>query len=280
MYSPSAALKRFTLQANQIYWRAYWNWYWNVRHNAFYVNLAKYPMGLTVLVCGLRYTAGDAIAQHCWRATVGDALAQFSQHHEGGLNRKRTATFLAFGCLSGIYTYAMYSKFYPMLMRRFHWRPITCIVFENSIPCPIIYYGAFYVTQGFIQTGHLDLPKALSVANHNRMDDLKSLWAFWGPMHFVSFNFVSPSMRGVFAATVGTGWVFILSMLRGEPAGDWEGSLEEEDCFDDDKVLSATLPMPIPVAQAAAIAGLCEEKNPETALEPSNRSGEATHSSN
>jgi len=209
----TSPMKRLTMRANQMYWKTYWNWYWNIRHNAFYANMAKYPMALTVLVCGFRYTLGDGMAQ--WST-------------QGHLQSKRCLTFLAFGCFSGVYAHGMYSKFYPMVMRRFRWTPTTCIIFENTFSCPAIYYTAFYITQGFIETGSFNFNKAYTVANNNRVDDLKSLWAFWGPMHFISFKYIQPSMRGVFAAAVGTAWVFILSMMRGDSHGSYEELSETE----------------------------------------------------
>lgn len=203
MRLPNAiAVKRLTLRTSQFYWKTYWNWYWNLRHNRFYANIAKYPMRLTIVVCGFRYTTGDGIAQ--W--TINSKI-----------NKKRTATFLLFGLFSGAYAFYMYSRFYPMLIRRFNVSPVFCIAFENTIPCPIIYYGAFYVTQGFVNSGTVDLSHAFQTANANRLGDIKSLWMFWGPMHFISFNYVHPSMRGAFAGLVGTGWVLILSLLRGDP---------------------------------------------------------------
>jgi len=209
----TAAVKRLSLRANQLYWKTYWNWYWNLRHNRFYANIAKYPLGLTIGVCGFRYTTGDGIAQWSTR---------------GMIDRKRTTTFLVFGLWSGVYNYYMYSRFYPMLIRRFSVSPIFCITFENTVSCPMIYYGAFYVTQHFIQSGQIDLRSAVQTANTNRIEDIKSLWMFWGPMHFISFNYVHPSMRGAFAGLVGTGWVLLLSLLRGDPHADHTEETEEE----------------------------------------------------
>merc|ERR1712080_761370 len=87
----------------------------------------------------------------------------------------------------------------------------------GTIPCPLIYYGAFYTTQTFVLSGRFQPLTAMETASTNRLEDIRSLWMFWGPMHFISFNYLKPSTRGPFAAAVGTAWVLILSFMRGNP---------------------------------------------------------------
>lgn len=240
-------VKRLTLRANHLYWRTYWNWYWNVRHNAFYAGIAKYPMALTVGVCSMRYVIGDLVAQKAGNNEY---------------NKWRTATFFVFGCLSGYYAYGLYSKFYPLMMKRYNWSPVFCIVFENTFPCLFIYYGAFYLTQTLIEEGKFNVRKAFDTANQNRIGDMKSLWAFWGPIHFVSFKYVPPNMRGMFAAVVGSLWVVVLSTLRGDKDAhaveqtEDDAQLKLEPVAEQHEMMRKTLPVPelvsnpVPVLQS------------------------------
>lgn len=178
------------------------------------------------------------------RYVIGDGIAQRAGTKE--YDRWRTATFFVFGCLSGVYCYGLYSKFYPVMMKRYNWSPVFCICFENTLPCLFIYYQAFYLTQTFIESGKFDVKKAVDTANRNRLGDLKSLWAFWGPIHFVSFKYVPPSMRGVFAAVVGSAWVVVLSTLRGDShANELEETQDDQQVkTETNEMITGSLPVP------------------------------------
>merc|ERR1719320_1973868 len=173
----------------------------------------RHPYIASTLLVVLRYFIGDLIAQVGTNAVTG----------ENSFDMTRSAIFTCFGAWTGSYNYFFFSKFYPLVMASTRIHPLVCVAVEVVFTMPLIYYPMFYFAKHWGETGAFNPALGWRVSTEKRSADRKAVMMFWGPMNSFSFCYVTASMRGMFSAVVGVGWVVLLSLMRGE-----HGSCTEE----------------------------------------------------
>mmetsp|Transcript_113130 Transcript_113130/g.365476 ORF Transcript_113130/g.365476 Transcript_113130/m.365476 type:complete len:202 (-) Transcript_113130:117-722(-) len=165
------------------------------------------PLKASVLIAGVKTTLADLFVQKVWE-------------DKAQVDWKRNAVFSVFGLgYLGAWQYYLYSRLFP------RWFPGTgalttaaCVVADQLVHSPCMYWPTFYICQESITSSRLDVEtvcSALRSYSHNMVEDVTSCWAIWIPAQAVNFSVVPVHWRAPFVALVSALWVCIVSAMRG-----------------------------------------------------------------
>lgn len=148
------------------------------------------------------------------RYGCGDCSVQMAEQNKK-YDYRRTLKYALFGGLySGLISGPLVTRVYPRIIPRLgRFGGVKAALFECIIMCPFAYFPVFYFVKYSLEEG--GTPKlAMHEYRQNIVGDAARMWAFWIPVHSLSFSLVLPAYRQYVAVTVGFLWSMILSHMK------------------------------------------------------------------
>lgn len=161
-----------------------------------------------------------SIATTTTKAGVADLIVQLAIEGRSEVDRRRSATFLLFGCAyQGCFQYWMFTN---LLERLFPGRgllpALRKVLATNFVLDPCLFYPAFYTIKEALATETLRLDTvrtALANYGDNWKVDVRNNCAFWLPGHAVTYGLCPLHLRMPWVAAMSVGYVGLLSFTRG-----------------------------------------------------------------
>ena len=170
-----------------------------------------------------RYPLATSMAVTCSKAGAADFLVQRFIERREDLDRRRLATFFAFGFFyQGGFQYFLFNRVFERWFPGQSFRAIVQkIVTTNLIADPVFFFPTFYT----IKEGLGRDPKeafsfdtvttALRNYYGNCFNDWRNTWSFWLPGHCITYGLCPIHLRMPWVALSSFGYVALLSFTRG-----------------------------------------------------------------
>lgn len=159
----------------------------------------------------------------CVKAGCADLLVQTVIEQRKEIDRRRLATFFAFGCFyQGGFQYFLFNtvfeRWFPGRALRPTLKKILC---ANAIADPVFFFPTFYTIKEMLGRERQDafrldtLQTALGNYYQNCFKDWRNTWTFWLPGHAITYGIMPMHLRMPWVAGVSFGYVALLSFTRG-----------------------------------------------------------------
>ncbi|KAL7550462.1 hypothetical protein ACHAWF_013687 [Thalassiosira exigua] len=180
------------------------------------------PYAAAALVCGIKASAADAVAQFQeWK----ESMVKQEQEQQVDASRKeeepsswadvkRNVAFVAYGSLyQGLTQEYIYNHLYPVWFGTgADWTVVLSkVAFSLLIQTTLLTLPSLYLIKGIIeQTSFLDAMKKY-ISDIKNQQLLQKFYALWGPVLTITFSVVPEQWRVTFIAFVSFFWLIILS---------------------------------------------------------------------
>mmetsp|Transcript_15348 Transcript_15348/g.21378 ORF Transcript_15348/g.21378 Transcript_15348/m.21378 type:complete len:276 (-) Transcript_15348:217-1044(-) len=170
--------------------------------------MISFPIISSMLICGIKGCAADAVAQ---RFDTGSDVFSLRRNLAYIVY---SATFLGLACE------ILYNRLYPSLFGRGNGvRPIgSMLAFDMLISSLLIYLPAIYFVKA------LFFGDTMKSAAKTYLDDIRNkallttYWKIWVPVQCVTFSIIPDHLKVFFIACVSFFWVMILSCIESNKA--------------------------------------------------------------
>lgn len=190
------------------------------------------PYTAAALVCGVKASAADAVAQFQeWKTSLGKRKTDEEEEEEEEAEDtvsieadfKRNAAFVAYGALyQGLTQEFIFNHLYPVWFGAgTQWTVVLSkVAFSLLVQTTLLTLPSLYLIKGIIErTGVKDaLGKYVNDVKNQKL--LQKFYYLWGPVLTMTFSVVPQQWRVTFIAVVSFFWLIILSKISNNMPND------------------------------------------------------------
>ena len=191
------------------------------------------PYTAAALVCGVKASAADAVAQFQeWKTSLGNKKTDDDDDEEEveaedtvslEADLKRNAAFVAYGALyQGLTQEFIFNHLYPVWFGAgTQWTAVLSkVAFSLLVQGTLLTLPSLYLIKGIIErTGIKDaLGKYVNDVKNQKL--LQKFYYLWGPVLTMTFSVVPEQWRVTFIAVVSFFWLIILSKISNNMPND------------------------------------------------------------
>lgn len=183
---------------------------------------ANSPYTAAALVCGVKASAADAVAQFQeWKDTLldkgdddNDAAADSEEEESSAADLKRNAAFVTYGALyQGLTQEFIYNHLYPVWFGTgAEWTVVLSkVAFSLLVQTTLLTLPSLYLIKAVIERTNFKDAFEKYIGDIKNQGLLQKFYLLWGPVLTLTFSVIPVQWRVTFIAVVSFFWLIILS---------------------------------------------------------------------